>query len=365
MKSQLVLFLFLASGIYAQTGRIVKGKVTNGQTGSPISNASVYFANTSKGVVTNEHGLFEIRNIPIGNSELVISFIGFKSQSFHISSQSLPLKLDIQLQPKVEELESVTVQPFEKNGWEKWGAFFLTHFIGTSVAARGAKIINYKTLKFRYSKESVLNVVASEPLIIENPALGYRIKYDLDEFDYDSTKHFVNFQGYRYFEDLLTANPRMSKRWKRNRKDAYEGSIMHFMRCLYNGTLLKNGFEVHRSILKGEDFFVISPNILNSDSLVANSDENTKLFFFKGFLEVIYKNAKTDPNYSNPESGKGGGWTQKSQINLQFGEPIIFGFDGNFTPPLGLFLTGYWAWSEKVGHILPLDYEPEETDDVK
>ncbi|HMH33968.1 MAG TPA: carboxypeptidase-like regulatory domain-containing protein [Puia sp.] len=354
---QIILLLFV-SVVHAQDKRIISGNVVNQQTGAPIPNASVYIANTSRGSVTDAKGFFELRNVPLGNYELVVSFIGFSPKIFQFSPGKLPLRLDVRLEPKIDVLQSVTVQPFEKDGWVKWGRFFLDHFIGTSAIAKEAKIKNQQVLRFRYSaKENTLNVVSNEPLLIENPALGYRIKYDLDEFTYDSSEHALYFQGHLYFEDLIKENPRMAKRWRNNRRQAYGGSIMHFMRCLYAGTLTKEGFEVHRSKLQGKDFYEMSPKLLSSDSIVSNSADNIRTLFFDNTLTVIYKNAKSDPNYSNPESGKGGGWRQNSIISLRFKRPLIIEYNGNYSPPLDLFLTGYWSWSEKIGHILPLDYD--------
>jgi hypothetical protein len=77
----------------------------------------------------------------------------------------------------VTELESITVEPWEKDGWERWGRVFTESFIGTTSASRQCEIKNHKALRFRYSKKNgTLIAVADEPLIIENRALGYRIQ---------------------------------------------------------------------------------------------------------------------------------------------------------------------------------------------
>ncbi len=82
------------------------------------------------------------------------------------------------MKPKMEELQTVVVEPYEKDGWETWGKFFIENFIGTSQNARSCTIKNYKTLRFRHSKKrNQLTVTADDPLIIENKALGYSIQY--------------------------------------------------------------------------------------------------------------------------------------------------------------------------------------------
>ena len=113
------------------------------------------------------------------------------------------MQLKIYLEPKATELEAVIVEPYEKDGWEKWGKFFIENFIGTTDAAKLCKIRNYKTLRFRHSKKkNILTAVADEPLIIENRELGYRITYQLEDFTYDFNENTLFYLGYTLFEDM-------------------------------------------------------------------------------------------------------------------------------------------------------------------
>ena len=266
---QLICYLLIVSNLWSQEKNIISGKVTNAQTGASIANASVYIANTSQGVMTNSNGLFEMKNIPSGNYELVVSCVGYTTKIFSFSSDKLPLKIDAQLQTNATELAGITVQAFEKNGWEKWGQVFLDNFIGTSSVARLANITNFDVIRFRFStKDNTLTASASEPLIVENPALGYRIKYDLDKFIFDTVAHTIFFQGYCLFEDMFKDPKQLTKRLIKNRKEAYQGSIMHFMRSLYYNKLVEEGFEVHAAVKNKEGFLVTSQALLTADSIV-------------------------------------------------------------------------------------------------
>ena len=356
--TQLLCCLLLTLNSWCQGNKTISGKVVNAETDAAIPNASVYIANTSQGIMTNDKGFFELKNFPSGNYELVISCIGFTTKIISVSSEKLPLKIDVPLQTNTTELEVVTVQPYEKNGWEKWGQLFLDNFIGTSWVAKQANITNYDVIRFRFSaKNNTLTASANEPLLIDNPGLGYRIKYDLDKFTYDSVEHTVLFQGHCLFEDMLKDPKQISKRLIKNRKEAYQGSIMHFMRSLYNNRLVEDGFEVHKAIKNNEGFLVTSQAVMTADSIVFVTPDSARLLYFKNYLSVTYKNAKADNSYVNPESGKGGGWKQFSVINLRTEKPITIGYNGNYNPPLNVFSKGYWAWSEKIGHLLPLDYD--------
>jgi len=362
VKKIFLIFLsgFIVPALFAQEKNSISGRVLNTQNGSPIANASVYIENSSQGTQTTEKGEFILYNVRSGNFKLVVSYIGFNTKTFKLNGDNFPIKLDVGLDVKPAELEAVTVKGFIRDGWDKWGPLFMENFMGTSTIAREATITNYKALRFRFITDRMLQVTAKEPLKIENKALGYRLNYELDEFTYDTAAHRVLFQGNRYFEDMAKEQKKVSKRWLGNRKLAYEGSIMHFMRSLYQNRLIEEGFEVTRNIRKGTDYYVnISPKPITADSIRIVVDGQVQGLYFKDYLSVVYKNAKSDAQYVNPESGKAGGtWRQYSTISLQRDQVISVESNGNYYPPLSLFLLGYWAWNEKIGHLLPLDYDP-------
>ena len=240
-----LLLLFLTGHAFAQPSNYIKGRVVNGETGTGIPNASVFISNTSKGTVSNSAGEFELPDVPAGNYDLVVSCIGYETQVYSYKASQLPLKLQVQLAPKAEELQTVVVEPYEKDGWEKWGKFFIENFIGTSANATACSIKNYKALHFRNStKRNQLTVTANEPLIIENKALGYKIQYQLEGFSYGFSDHVLTYFGYTLFDELNKKGA--SKRQLKNREKACNGSIVHFMTSLYHNRLVEEGFEVKR-----------------------------------------------------------------------------------------------------------------------
>ncbi|HEY4151082.1 MAG TPA: carboxypeptidase-like regulatory domain-containing protein, partial [Chitinophagaceae bacterium] len=140
-------FLFCAGSLLtvsAQVKNNIRGKVVQGESGAPISNASVFITNTSKGTVSDSSGNFELADVPEGTYDLVISSIGFETQVYTYNAAQLPLRLQVRLGPKVEVLQDVVVEPDEKNGWEKWSFFFTQNFLGSNEAGRSCKIKNYK-----------------------------------------------------------------------------------------------------------------------------------------------------------------------------------------------------------------------------
>lgn len=410
-----VMLLFLSAGVRAQEKSRIIGRVLNGETEMPIPNASVFITNTSKGTITNNAGSFELNSIPAGNYDLVISSVGYATQVFSFSSEKLPLNLKILLAPKAMELDSITVEPYLRDGWEEWGKFFIENFIGTSAAAKQTRIKNYKAIRFRFSKKkNLLTAVADEPLIIENRALGYKIQYQLEDFRFNFTDKTLFYLGYNLFEDMSEDKKRIPKRYLTNRKIAYEGSMMHFMRSLYSNELIANGFEVKRMyrnpntekervrglikahpnlmsrtrpknlsvtisgasgvvanpetqdadsssyyerILRQPDFIeTYGADILTADSLVSMSADSSKYLFFQNYLYVKFLKSKEPREFLVWAMQSRQSYYPISQVFLVENTAVEIAKNGSYFPPQNIFSLGFWAWSEKIAHTLPLDY---------
>ncbi len=203
MKSTalLVICLNLVLSAFAQDRNRIAGTIHHSVTGNPVSNASVFINGTSKGTVSRADGGFELTGINKGSFELVVSSVGFQTLVFSIVFRYIATGDEATPNPRLQELDSVTIMPWERNGWKKYGRTFIEGFIGTSAAAQDCEIKNRKVLRFRYSpKARILEVVADEPLIIENKALGYRITYQLESFVRNWKSRIVVFTGYSFLK---------------------------------------------------------------------------------------------------------------------------------------------------------------------
>lgn len=395
----------------AQERNRISGTVINATTHQPIASASIFISGTTSGTMSNASGHFVLNNVPAkGSFELVISSIGFNTYVHPYNADTLPLTLRLNMTPKATELESVVVEPWEKDGWAKWGKLFTESFVGTVAASKNCEIKNKKALRFRFSrKTNVLIAVADEPLIIENKALGYRIKYTLEDYICNMKERTLLYVGYTLFEDMVEAGEKVPRRLASNRKHAYNGSIMHFMRSLYNNTLAQDGFEVQRlikepnlekervkkeyqslwrrnigtgsrmimrpgdgirivsdssayysSILRQEDFInVINPVLLTADSLMFQRDSSI-LMYFANYLYVTYKKGEEEQEFLTRTADVRQPGHQRSELVLLQGNPILVESSGTYYPPQELFALGYWAWSEKIAHLLPVEYNPEQ-----
>lgn len=400
----LVLSVFMATLVTGQAKYIIKGKVISDNTREPISGASIFVSNSSKGTTSHADGSFELQDVPPGKHQLIVSLIGHTTMVIPYTNDDLPLQLEVKMKRKPVELASVTVEPDEANGWQKWGKFFMESFIGTTANAGECKLKNPQALRFKHSrKNGTLTVLADEPLIIENKALGYELEYQLEEFNFDFRSRYLVFLGYPLFRDMNDSGKTKAK-WARNREKAYNGSLMHFMKSLYDNRVAEEGYQVrrlrkeqnvekkrvrngiqerlkaqrasvgrqntidfgdsteyfNRILRQPDEFDVVSSDLLTADSLMTSTPGNEeKTLFFDDYLLVIYTHEKEEKEYLMPDlsSPKKLLGHQQSTIFLINQNPVNIDKRGNHSPILDLISFGYWAWSEKIANLLPIDYQ--------
>lgn len=406
--------MFSCCCLLAAAQSVITGKVVNQATQEPIAGASVFISNTSRGTVSDKNGNFELRDISQGKYDLVISSIGFETNVFSFSSSELPLTLMVELRVKVRVLDNVTVEPSLEEGWDKWGKTFRDAFIGVTPSADDCKIRNEKSIRFRFFRKSNrLIAYSDEPIIIENRALGYRIKYQLENFEINFKVGSSAYAGFPLFEDMDGDRKEVRRRWRNARDKAYYGSIMHFVRALYEDKLLAEGFEVRRMVRtpnyekervrqlyrsglikssggtisfrngrdvstplkvegstpdssayydrvlhQNDNIDTYGTDILTADSIIYAVQPGYKELFFLNHLSIVYKNEKEDPAYLEYHREKRSPYFQRSLIWLVGETAIAIYPDGSYFPPEEIFSSAYWGWSEKMAEMLPLDFWP-------
>ncbi|HMQ00825.1 MAG TPA: carboxypeptidase-like regulatory domain-containing protein, partial [Cyclobacteriaceae bacterium] len=225
----------------------IQGRVISEVTGEPIPYASVFFANTTFGSSTDLNGRFVFSNFPPGKYDLSVSYVGYKAYKRALEfSQNQTIEFDIILSEEVTELYAITVKPDTAN-WQRNYQSFKLHFLGTSRFAEKALIQNPEDIHLYYdASTSVLVAHARKPIIIDNPLTGYRIYYYLDRFEYNGKAGFIEIFGVPQFELLKAKNNAEQRKWKRNRQDIYEGSLIHFTRSWLAQNWIEEGFSVAR-----------------------------------------------------------------------------------------------------------------------
>ncbi len=244
-----------------------------------------------------------------------------------------------------------------KDGWMKYGSFFEEQFIGKTINSRQVKILNKEALKFYFSKKrNRLKILAEEPLLIENNALGYKITYALDSFSHDYSTQVSLYTGYPLFEEMTAASSEQKTAWDTARKNAYNGSILHFMRSLYNKQLKEQGFEIQFMVkvndndkaIKLKDFY---------GAMNYSKDDSTNTVEVKPNQKdvgIIYSREKPAKDFtdSHPDEPS---LFQFSVLSFLPSESIIIEQNGYYFEQNDLTIHAYWTW-EKIADLLPYDF---------
>jgi hypothetical protein len=204
-----------------------------------------------------------------------------------------------------------------------------------------------------------LQATAPEPLVIENRALGYRIRYELDHFE--SSRGATYYAGSSQFEELKPAYDREAARWQRNRRRAYEGSTRHLLASLLAGTQEREGFSVFLSDLNVPAHGpLLMPNsgLLEHARLLSRTDtlfEPGELpfehqFFLSKPLEIFYRRVQSrqSPYPSMPYA--------YSVLTLPRGQMLVT-TDGRVPRPEGMVMRGYLG-NDRLSSLLPDDWRP-------
>jgi hypothetical protein len=360
-KINLFLAILFAGNIaLAQTGTFyVTGKVIDAATKAPLQAASVFAQNTTQGTATNAEGNFKLALFN-GGYDLVITFSGYQTETRRISTVDAAENIIVELKIKEKAMENVVITSSSevKDGWVKYGDFFLQNFIGETANSKSCTIKNKEALKFYFSKKrNRLKILASEPIEIVNDALGYNIKYTIDSFTYEYNTQTTLYTGYPLFEEMQSSDTAKTQWWATNRLKAYKGSMLHFMRSLYNKQLKEDGFEI-QFLVNNNDKEVAVPLLNFYSAMNYNKDDSTKtvevkpnqinvvLLYNKDVPEPLYLAANTDAPAK----------FQLTILNFTPAESIIIEENGYYFEQTDIIKNEYLAW-KKMADMLPFDFK--------
>ncbi|MDR6923135.1 carboxypeptidase-like regulatory domain-containing protein [Chryseobacterium sp. 2987] len=386
MKKTVFLFLMLLP-LYLLTAQTVRGSVVSDK-GGFLPGVNIYIDGTKTGTVSKEDGSFSL-SVPAGNLGSVVfqkeEYETFTSPVSDLINKNLKVVLT-----KTHEIEEIKLVPYTAEAYKNYIKYFLDTFIGSD--HQNVKIKNQNTLKFSFDKENkILRVKAPKTLIIENKNLGYEIKYNLITYSADFNTRMINYIGTSFFQETKNTD-----KIKLNRMNAYDGSMLHFFRSIYENKISEDKFVVNHLIkvpnpkypteeelktlkdfqamtkssrtLKFPDDILDIAQRKNSQkpyalaivkTLIPDSDyvkrENGQVFFsFKDMLQVNYQ------KYFYEQKGK---QFIKSEYPVTLtsylhpeGETFEVSKEGNITTPDLLTNEGDFS-KNKIENMLPLDYQ--------
>nr|WP_294795043.1 carboxypeptidase-like regulatory domain-containing protein [uncultured Mucilaginibacter sp.] len=241
----LFLLLILPAILHAQ-GFTISGKVINKEGNRAVAGASVFLSNSSFGTTSSSDGTFILNRLRPGQYTLVVTAVGFAEYNKIIMVNADIADLTITVEPRAIMLREVTISSSSRADWNRNYEMFKKDFIGTDANAKQCVVKNPKVLDFSYRKsKQILTASSDEFLVVENKALGYRVKFLLNAFSSDKIEGRLSYEGKRLFEEL-PGSASQKKKWQAKRDSAYYGSAMHFFRSLYQNKLNQEGFEMRK-----------------------------------------------------------------------------------------------------------------------
>jgi hypothetical protein len=240
-KLLLLLFLLPLSAFSQIT---ISGKVATSVSHEGIGKVSVFLSNSSYGTETAEDGTFKLFGVKPGQYDLVASSVGFEEYKQTILVGRDPINIDITMLPKVKQLRGVVITT--NADWKKNWEVFKNAFVGTSENAKSCVVINPHVVSIvNHARQHFLEAWSDDFLIMENRALGYRVKFLIDTFSNNAVTGIISWEGKAVFEELK-GSAAQKKIWKQKREDTYYGSSRHFFRALYSDRLNQEGFVMRK-----------------------------------------------------------------------------------------------------------------------
>lgn len=326
-KSLFLLFFIFSHFVYSQN---ISGIVIDDRTKEPLFGATVYIDGTTIGVITDSKGYFQLEWEKTSNSLLVISYLGYETKAFRTEKFVTPKSISL-VQKRIN-LDEIILPP---DGWsrKKKLRIFKSEFLGKSVSSKYCKILNSKDITLIYnSNKNTLTAISDNPIIIANKYLNYKISYNLKDFEVqfeNSTNSYsVYYAGTSFFSDQSS---KTRKNNISNREKEYYGSLIHFMRSLYNKTLVENNFEIYYKRTHADPYQYFKINF---------EHELTKVELTVDIISILFNNSD-------------------QSIIKNWGNSKIFYIDknGNHSPPNSLWFGGNFGF-KRISNMLPLDYTP-------
>ncbi len=382
-----ILLLALPFTISAQT---ITGKVVTSPSKTGVPKASVFLNNATFGTATQDDGTFSLRGVKPGQYDLIVSALGFEEYTEKVQVGSTPINLNISLTPKVMMMREVIIS--SNADWKKNFEQFKKEFIGTTDNAKYCKIDNPRILNLMYTRKTqMLEASTDEFLVMENEALGYRVKFLLKEFTSSGLTNTITYAGRALFEDL-PGTAAQKQKWKEKRDEAYYGSARHFYRSLYKNQLGQEGFMIYdfnRAIdpnrppealikKKLKQFQMVNrdsirywmqkdampkwykerltkPALTAYDVLRKPKQEGLFVLTCPNYLYVVYTKKHETEDFKDLYRPLDMENFETSVITL-FTPAVFFDMNGTVVADSPLY-EGTWSKS-KLANLLPVDYEP-------
>ena len=353
MKRTLLLCCGLLLNVFAshaQENLTISGTIKTAK-GVNLEAATVFIAGSQKITSTDAGGSFKFQNLSPGTYQVIVNLIGYASIKKNILLTDKSMALDTTMHEKQIILDEVVIG--DNSQRSNFLKTFNKYFMGESNNAKACKILNPEKIDFSTNKK-LLKANTADFLIIENRSLGYKIKYLLRNFQYDSGADATFYDGESIFEDMEGTDDQKLL-WKANRRKAYEGSMMHYLRALYANKTQEEGFLTY-AILNFEMPLIIAPNPVFAEQLISRTDSNFIGFKYKNRLYTVFDKKKA-ASYQKPSN--------RTDITIDMAETgSIFLMNaaidkrGSYSDYKAILIQGFWG-RKRIADQLPMEYQPD------
>jgi len=354
MKRLLLILLLIYSSLnlLAQTKYAITGKVKNAK-GENIEAATVFLNGSKQATRTDSSGVFIFKNITPGTFLLVVNMLGYTSVKQNVVVQDKDAILNITLLDKSNTLAEVVIG----NGSQRAEHLktFIKNFLGESKNAKNCTILNTELLDFS-TRQTLLEATTDDFLIIENKNLGYRIRYLLRNFRFNKGTGITSYDGESIFENM-EGTEQQQLAWKQNRKIAYDGSFMHYLRSVYANTTRKEGFLTY-DVMNNSQPLQLNPNPVDMEQFIYTVDSNFIEMKFKKRFYIVHepKKAAEDDQISFEEQVTKTMDPNGTVMRLFLPNAIV-DQKGSYVDYRSFFIQGFWG-KRRIGDQLPFEYQP-------
>jgi len=360
----------IVSGSMPETYKIT-GVVLNEETNKPIPLVEVFISGSTYGSITDEEGEFELETsfLPC---QLIASHISYAPFNKMIDAETLT-SLTIKLISYQHEIKEITVESLSRR--KENMELFKRGFLGWDEIASNCTILNDSVLSFMWDS-MVFTATAHQPVLLDNPKLGYRIKIILKNFkliykpeDYkrilrgrkikpDVTGAIYHIASNFYYTPYPPGTKREQERIEKTRLRIFYGSKMHFLRALQSGQLRVQGYKINPGVKLAPITY----------SQIMDSQPGIKIIFLdqEGYPEklMIYPDTPMVISFFKDYTGKpvdlnrdSGDHLEPLQSMVKFAnKKCIVRYNGS-TLDYSLIFSGHIG-DQRISNMLPDDYNP-------
>ncbi|WP_158561352.1 carboxypeptidase-like regulatory domain-containing protein [Emticicia sp. C21] len=356
----------ITAGLFSENERkfwFINGKVVD-INGLPVKSADVFINHTENGVKTNSEGKFTIKvPTPLQELELLVYHPEFLLAKEAITAKENTEVVQVNLKPDNFSATNIKDKEFQKN-WKVFEKVLLgnpNELQRKTQFPNDCEITNPEVVSFNMDENKKLIANAERPLFIKNDALGYKVTYQLTNFEHNDTESLI--KGDNFFEKQTPIDEKQDLKWKKNQLKLYHESLKYFLNSLAQNKTEENGFIIFkmRKILDLYDGFVTVKSQLADSSLIACTTtelckfdpETNRFYLHSEYPLLVFLTKRTEPVRLTFKDYP----YKRSQIVLP-NFYLEFAADGTVTNYQNAEMRDFWG-KDGISGTLPNDFKPE------